>query len=75
MSTLFRRQLLVFIGTSTIIGVAAYSVVKKPEQPGHDKFSSEKPQALRGELRRTLDGEKRALQELIDKRSSGAAAR
>ena len=75
MSSLVRRQLLVFLGTASIIGFAAYSVVKKPQAPGHDKFSSEKPQELRGERRRSLAEEKRALQELVDKRERGAAAK
>ena len=75
MSTLARRQLAVFLGTASIIGIAAYSVTKKPEKPGHDKFSSEKPQALRGERKRTLEEEKRALQELAEKRERAAAAK
>ena len=75
MSALVRRRLLVFLGTASIIGFAAYSVVKKPQAPGHDKFSSEKPQALRGERRRSLADEKLALHELIAKRERAAAAK
>lgn len=68
-STYARRQAIVFLGTALIIGLAVNQVTKRPEKPGHDKFSSEKPEALRGERVRSLDSEKRALQELVEQRA------
>jgi hypothetical protein len=52
------------IGSSLIIGLSLYLVFSKPKtKPGHDLGSSEKPQALRNETLRTIESEKRLLEE------------
>ena len=49
---------------AVVLGVCALAtaqVLYKPAKPGHDAFSSEKPQALRKETPRTLEEEKAKL--------------
>eukprot|EP00934_Nitzschia_sp_Nitz4_P001214 Nitzschia sp. Nitz4//scaffold96_size78090//21566//21970//NITZ4_005489-RA/size78090-augustus-gene-0.1-mRNA-1//1//CDS//3329560558//1214//frame0 len=41
------QQVWVFLGSTLIIGVCAYPVFSKDQRPGHDLFSSEKPEAIR----------------------------
>ena len=66
-----RRQLLVLAGTVGCLSFAAYGVYsRKPAEPGHDLASTEKPQAMRKEPRRTLEQEKRALQALVEAREA-----
>ena len=65
----------VALGSSALIGLAAALVLGRPAaKPGHDMASSEKPQAMRGERSRTLEGEKAALEELRRARQAAAAA-
>lgn len=40
-------QLFVALGSTLIIGGCAYPVFKKDQRPGHDLFSSEKPESIR----------------------------
>lgn len=35
------------MGSTSIIGICAYPVFKKEQRPGHDLFSSEKPEVIR----------------------------
>ena len=66
------NALKVALGSAALIGLAAFLVLGRPaKKAGHDLASSEKPQALRGERARTLEGEKAALGEL----RAAAAAR
>jgi len=52
------------IGSSLIFGLSIYLVFSKPKtKPGHDLGSSEKPQALRNETLRTIESEKRLLEQ------------
>lgn len=46
-------------GVAAIVGFSTWQVFgRAPTKPGHDLASSEKPQALRNETERTLEGEK-----------------
>jgi len=40
-------QVWIFLGSTSIIGVCAIPVFSKEERPGHDLFSSEKPEGIR----------------------------
>ena len=56
------HSLKVLAGSAVLISLGAYSVLRAPStKPGNDLASSEKPQQLRGEKSRTLEGEKAAL--------------
>ena len=41
------QQVWVFLGSATIVAVSAYPVFSKDLKPGHDIFSSEKPEVIR----------------------------
>ena len=41
------QQVWIALGSISIIGVSAYPVFFKETRPGHDIFSSEKPEAIR----------------------------
>lgn len=59
----------VFLVVAGIVGVSAWRIFgDAPQKAGHDKFSSEKPQALRGETERSLEVERAKLA------AAGAAA-
>jgi len=59
------NALKVALGSAAFLGLALALVFgRAAAKPGHDLASSEKPQALRGERSRTLEGEKAALEEL-----------
>jgi len=59
------RPLKIAAGSSVLIGLGAYLVLGRPAtRPGHDLASSERPQAMRGERARTLEGERAALEAL-----------
>ena len=69
------NALKVALGSAALVGLAAYLVLGRPaKKAGHDLASSEKPQALRGERTRTLEGEKAALSELRAAAARKAAA-
>ncbi len=56
-----RDGLKVFAGVSAIIALATYQVMgpkTKAVNPRHDTFSSEKPEALRKEMKRDLEEER-----------------
>jgi len=40
-------QVIVFLGSTSLVGLCAYPVFKKDERAGHDLFSSERPEAIR----------------------------
>lgn len=40
------RQVWIALGSVTIIGISAYPVFSKEVRPGHELFSSEKPEAI-----------------------------
>jgi hypothetical protein len=44
-----------------IAGIATYQVLSSQKRPGHDQFSSEKPESLRGEKKRDLATEKASI--------------
>ena len=41
------QQVWVALGSTLIIGACAYPVFGREQRPGHDLFSSEKPEAIR----------------------------
>lgn len=41
------KQVWVFLGSATIVAASAYPVFSKDTRPGHDIFSSEKPEVIR----------------------------
>ena len=53
-----KQQLTVLAVVGSVCAFAAWQVLSKPRAPGHDTFSSEKPQQLRGETLRNLEQEK-----------------
>ena len=40
-------QVLVFLGSTSLLAICAYPVFAKDERAGHDLFSSERPEAIR----------------------------
>lgn len=40
-------QIWIAIGSTSIIALCAYPVFRKDQRPGHDLFSSEKPEVIR----------------------------
>ena len=68
------NALKVALGSAAFSGTALVLVYGRPSvRGGHDVASSDKPQAMRGERSRTLEGEKAALEEL--RRAKAAAAK
>ncbi len=52
------QRVKVFIGFSIITGLSTYLVLSKPTKAGHSLASVEKPQALRGEVTRSVEDER-----------------
>ena len=49
------------LASFAVCGLAAEQVLlRQPKREGHDLFSSEKPEAVRGEKRRSVDEERAA---------------
>jgi len=70
----WKERLQVFAGVSFFIGLATWQVLgKTPQKPGHDTFSSEKPEALRKETKRDLDVERAKMLAAEEQRQRKAA--
>jgi hypothetical protein len=67
------ERLQVFGGVSAIIALATYNVIgpkTKAVKPGHDTFSSEKPEALRKEMKRDLEEERAKVEQAARQRAA-----
>ncbi len=70
----WKERLQVFAGVSFFIGLATWQVLgKAPQKPGHDTFSSEKPESLRKETKRDLDVERAKMLAAEEQRQRKAA--
>ena len=56
-------QLIIFLGSTSLIGICAYPVFKKDERAGHDLFSSERPEAIREAQEAKRDEYRRLIKE------------
>ena len=74
------QQVWVGLGTAAIVALCAYPVFKTDQRPGHDLFSSEKPEAVlvaqeakRQEYRRQIKQQRKQMkqdQELLRQKKS-----